>query len=357
MDGVAKLRGRRRLGIVEGRRLIAGYRRLLEHVVVGLVAVRAPEALELSCIGVHGHDARVEVSVGDEGLVRLGIDHELCGPAEALHVQAIRLVHARGTAAASIARLFLRTIGAAAADQSSVPLAHLHEELSFLGELQQVGVATGSATDPDIPLVVDREPMLLIEPLIAGPSGIIAPVSEQIPGLIELEDSGGRRAAHRPRRVELELFEVGGQRPRAAIENPDVVLPIDGYSAEASEDPVIGQRLRPERIDLEHGRLDCALPILSCRDARFFAVRHHNLVGLKIHERLRPDAVRRGLRLRSQLLHLGALKIGSSPIDHAVLFPALRPQRDSSDAQENEHGPRAVSRHESLPQSVIQTKT
>ena len=87
--------------IVSGRFLIAGHGRILEHAVIGLVAVGTPDPLETPGIGVHHDDAGVEVAVGDVRLVRLRIDDELGGPAEVLHVLAVGLEHARRSTTAA----------------------------------------------------------------------------------------------------------------------------------------------------------------------------------------------------------------------------------------------------------------
>src|SRR4029077_5180202 len=74
----------------------------------------------------------------------------------------------------------------------------------------------------------------------------------------ELEDCGRRSATHRPWRSHFELFEVVGKRSRSSIENPAMVLLVDGDAGESDEHPMVGERFRPERIDFEPGRLHSA---------------------------------------------------------------------------------------------------
>ena len=57
----------------------------------------------------------------------------------------------------------------------------------------------------------------------------------------------------RPLRVAAFRHDV--QARVAAMHDPDVVLRVDGHADRLAEHPVIRQRLRPERIDLEGRRL------------------------------------------------------------------------------------------------------
>ena len=78
-----------------------------------------------------------------------------------------------------------------------------------------------------------------------------------VAGLIELE--------HRRRRQRSTSSAVGGsvasadlgargERVGAAMDDPDVILGVDRNAGDRSEHPVVRQRLRPERIDLEARR-------------------------------------------------------------------------------------------------------
>ena len=98
--------------------------------------------------------------------------------------------------------------------------------------------------------------MIRLRPLVALSRS--APVPQQVARLIELKDRRGRAAALGDGRIEFEPSFVVVQPPRAAMNDPDVVLLIDPHSDGPAEQPVIRQRLRPQRVDLEHRCLDCA---------------------------------------------------------------------------------------------------
>src|SRR5581483_10651869 len=80
-----------------------------------------------------------------------------------------------------------------------------------------------------------------------------APRVHDLPVLIELDDFGTANAAEDARRsaVAADLVALAG---RAAIEEPDVIHLIDADAGDLLHAPAVGQRLRPERIDLEDRR-------------------------------------------------------------------------------------------------------
>src|SRR5713101_8344726 len=210
--------------LLSGRRL----RVVVAHgSVVRLVAVRAPVALHLAGIGVdHGH-AFVEVAVGDIGFVGLGIDPDLGHPSEVLQVVAAGVL--------AIA-------------------AQLHQELPLLGELQDLSVALAVAAEPHVALVIDVDAVRPLRPLVARSRA--APGPDQVAGLIEHQYRRGGGAALGDGRRQLEPLFVVVQRPRAAVNDPDVIPIVDPHSDGPAEQPMIGQGLRPQRIHFEHRRLD-----------------------------------------------------------------------------------------------------
>ncbi len=216
MHRVAELPGRRRFRVV-----------VAEIGIVGLVAVRAPVAFHFPGIGVHHGDAFVGVAVGDVSFVGLGIDPDLGHSPEVLEVVAAGIL--------AIA-------------------AQLHQEFPVLGELQDVGVSLAVAAEPHVALVVDVDAVSPFRPFVARSRA--APVPEQVARLIELEDGRGRTAALGDGRIQLEPLFVGMQPPRTAMNDPDVVLLIDPHSDGPAEQPMVRQGLRPQRIHLEHRRLD-----------------------------------------------------------------------------------------------------
>jgi hypothetical protein len=69
----------------------------------------------------------------------------------------------------------------------------------------------------------------------------------------ELDHRRRGLAAAAARRVEGGAFLVVGEGARP-LDDPDMVLRIHRHPGHLAQDPVVGQRLRPERIDLEVGR-------------------------------------------------------------------------------------------------------
>ena len=178
----------------------------------------------------------VQVAVGDVRLVGRGVDEDLGDAAEVLQVVAVGLP------------------GRLAVVPRRPPrpgLAELHEELAVLGELQNLRVVTAVAADPDVPLVVDRDAVVRLGPLVALAGA--APGVQQVAGLIELEDRRRRNAAllrrlRIGRRAHLRPLVQGHA---AAVDDPDVILRIDRHADRRAEQPVVRQRLRPHRIDLK----------------------------------------------------------------------------------------------------------
>ena len=87
-------------------------------------------------------------------------------------------------------------------------------------------------------------------------------MADEIAGRVEFENRWCRRAALRGRwsrrRVDFARFERSG-----AVNDPDVILRVDRDANGLAENPVIGQRLRPHRIDFEagrHGRCSLDMP-------------------------------------------------------------------------------------------------
>ena len=100
----------------------------------------------------HG-DALVAVAVGEVRLVRLRVDEDLRDAAEVLDVDCCP------------AGLRLR-------------LAELRDELAVLRELEDVRVGADVAADPDVALVIDRDAVIRVRPVVALARP--APVPQQI---------------------------------------------------------------------------------------------------------------------------------------------------------------------------------
>ena len=223
------LRGRRR-GIVRA-----------EVGVVRLVAVGAPVALHLAGVGVEHGDALVEIAVRDIGFVGFRIDPDLGDAAEILQV----------VAAAVLAEV-----------------ADLHQELAVLGEFEDVGVLLAVAADPDVAFVVDMDAVVGLRPLVARPgppqdrTRLPSGSNTRTGGAVRQHSAiGGLSSAPL-----LIVVEPAG----AAMDDPDIVLLVDPHADRPAQQPIVGKRLRPERIDLEHAgpiTLDPCASAWRCKSA------------------------------------------------------------------------------------------
>ena len=110
-------------------------------------------------------------------------------------------------------------------------MADLQQELAVLRELQDLRVLGVVAANPDVALVVDGDAVIRQRPLVALARA--APVADEVAGLIELEHRrrGHAAVAARGRRrrggAHLGAFV---QRPRAAVDDPDVILLVDRHA-------------------------------------------------------------------------------------------------------------------------------
>ncbi len=184
------------------------------------VAEGSPHPLEAAGPGVEHGDTVVAVAVGHEQLVGRRMDLLIRRPVE---------VHRVGVALVPVA----------AAD--------LHDERAVLRELQQLvvvdrldpGHAVGRtvvAAQPDEALVIDVETVFTLGPLVAG--------SRAAPGLDEVAcrvEDDNRRRRHRGL--------LGGERQRT-VQDPYVVLRIDGYAGRSSE-LHLGRHRGPRPVDLK----------------------------------------------------------------------------------------------------------
>jgi hypothetical protein len=206
----------RRVRII-GRQIVIGRR----------FAVGAPYALDLAAVGVEYGDPVIAVAVGGVDFVRLGIELERSHKAE------LAQVRARGQRAA---------------------LAELFDEFAVGGEFQHHAVALAVAAQPDKTFVVDQDGVLLQRPVVAEIISGPAPRLDDVTRLIEHQHRWRRHAAFGARRRQRRALLVVGQRARP-LEHPDIVLRIDRHAADLTQDPIVGQRFWPERIDTKHRAL------------------------------------------------------------------------------------------------------
>src|SRR2546426_3219725 len=97
----------------------------------------------------------------------------------------------------------------------------LRQELAVLSKLQNLCVVCPVASDPDVALVVYGDPVIRLGPLV--PLSRAAPVPDQIPGLIELENGRSLGAACAGLLVSRSFVSRDGIR---SMNDPDVVLRI-----------------------------------------------------------------------------------------------------------------------------------
>ena len=182
-------------------------------------------ALVGAAVGVEHDHAMIEVSVGDVDLVGLGVDFGVGRLAQAGHVIAVGLI---------------------------ALLADLQHEFAVARELQILPVLLAVAADPDEALGIDAHAMLVLWPVVALARA--APGPHQLALRVELHDRRSRYAAFAGRRTERRGLLVVGE-ASGALDHPDMVLCIDRDAGRLTHDPVVGQGLRPGRIDLKTGSI------------------------------------------------------------------------------------------------------
>jgi hypothetical protein len=169
----------------------------------------------------------IAVAIGRVDFVRLGIELERRHQAE------LAQIRARGQRAA---------------------LAELFDEFAVGGELQHHAVALAVAAQPDETIVVDQDGVFLQRPVVTQIVARPAPRFDDVAGLIEHQHRRRRHAAFGAWRREGCALLVVRERARP-LEHPDIVLRIDRHAADLTEDPVVGQRLWPVRIDAKRRAL------------------------------------------------------------------------------------------------------
>jgi hypothetical protein len=127
-------------------------------------------------------------------------------------------------------------------------------QLALLGELEEVRVLFAVAADPDVALVVDVDAVV---PLGHSYPRRGRPTSAR--GCRGIEDEHRRRGRAALADLHLERALVRIEMVVAGVHDPHVILVVDPHADTAADDPMVGQRLGPERIDLEARRLDRAI--------------------------------------------------------------------------------------------------
>ena len=243
--------------------------------VLRLMAVRAPMTFVCARLGIVDDHAVIAVAVGNIDFVRDAVDERLCR-----QPQVVRVV----------------------APFALAGLANLHQGLSGLGELQHHAVvevaldaaglpfvedlfgtsgaacstrssrgggaacrsrrlSTPVAADPHVAFVVDGDAMVRLRPVVARSRP--TPMTDERSVLREFQHRRRGRAALRGGRIGRRMLLARLERP-GAMNDPDVILAIHRHADRLAEYPVVGERLGPERVDLEPRRRgDCRLHAIS----------------------------------------------------------------------------------------------
>jgi hypothetical protein len=117
-----------------------------------------------------------------------------------------------------------------------------------LREFQDVTIGAAVASEPNKAFVVDIDAVLVLEPVVALSRS--APRTQQVSFLIEFQHRRCRLAALGARRIEARRLLVVGE-TAWTLNDPDMILRVDRDAGGLAHDPVVRQRLRPKRIDLE----------------------------------------------------------------------------------------------------------
>ena len=127
-------------------------------------------------------------------------------------------------------------------------LADLHHELAVAGELQDEAVVLVIAAEPDEVLLIDADAVLLLGPVVAlpGPPQACTTLPSGSNSI-----TGGAGTQHLARGGFGGGELLAARQAARALDDPDVVALVDRDAGDLAERPVVRQRLRPERIDLE----------------------------------------------------------------------------------------------------------
>ena len=195
-----------------GRQLIVGG---------GLIAVGTPVALVGAAAGIEHDYAAVLIAIGDIEFLRRFVDHHVGGAAKL----------AGGIRAA-------RRAG----------LADLLQEFSLRRKFQNLMVFLIIAGEPYIARPIDEDAVLALRPVVALARS--SPGGQEISLGIKLQHRWRGLAAFGCRRILHRALFVINQRA-GAMHKPDMVVRIDCNAGHLTENPVLGQRLRPEWLGLK----------------------------------------------------------------------------------------------------------
>src|ERR1700739_4448428 len=130
----------------------------------------------------------------------------------------------------------------------------LHQKMSIAFKLEYMAIGWRVSADPNVSILVDIDSVLRLGPIksFARP----APRVQQVSLLVKLENRRSSEGALRTGRSKRGANFIEGV-GRGPLQNPDVVVAINGQAADLPDDPVVWQFLRPEWIDTIRGRILC----------------------------------------------------------------------------------------------------
>ena len=109
------------------------------------------------------------------------------------------------------------------------------------------------SANPNVTFVIDRDAVIRVGPFVALPR--TAPMPDEIACLIEFENRWGGQTARRARRIRGGIDFLCFKRA-SSMNDPDVVLCICRHSDRVTQNPMVRERLRPQRVHLKHRRLN-----------------------------------------------------------------------------------------------------
>ena len=112
-----------------------------------------------------------------------------------------------------------------------------------------------AAADVNVARLVDGDARRIMRPVEAF-HVLRLPAVEQRAGRVELEDLRRGKAARARPRFERRALLVGLQRVDAAMDDPDVILRVDGHARHLGQNPrfFLRERFRPQRLDFHRRR-------------------------------------------------------------------------------------------------------
>ena len=207
----------RELFIDRGRGGIGGRRGVINF--AERDSIRSPTALEGARFRIENHDPFIHVAVSDVNFVSGIVDFDSGGAAENRGVLIIF--------------------------RSSRRMANFQQQFPFACKFQDLAIVGACAADPNVSLLVDTNSVFGLGPV--RDKTWAAPRPQHFSLRIKFQYRRRGYATLRTRRSLCRSQFVFGERSRT-VQDPDVILGIDGEATDLPDDPIVGKLLRPPRI-------------------------------------------------------------------------------------------------------------